>query len=474
MLLLILALLIAGRLLLLPFALLLLTLLLGLLLLLFQQLFDQIMVETGILMGLILLQCVFIGRQGLGQQPLLGQGVATIIVTVGAVDFTEQFSRSIVLAGAVVGMPLPGRVLKAFGGLGRLVLLQQTSALLIGTQPQIAPFQRGGGPGRRTRRHGHQHTGQNAAAKHQRGQRQHQEQQPGPLFTPQIGGNVLSGLAATLPSAVHRLLQQQIKIAVIGAQQGKAAAARRGKLAEPGGVEPGNHDGAVAVFEKAAHRRRNGRTLGCAHRQHRHPPPLGADVLYGIHHPRSLGAIGDEDNVSSRGIALPEQGVGFTQRQVRPAALTGHDVSRQRGHHGLYSPGILGQGRDHEGFVGKHHESRLPLLGAVQNIPQFVLGANQAGRLDIGGIHGAGQIQHHHPGQFALIHRLGQLAPHGTSQGGDGDDPRQGDQYQRQKALPPRLPGQQMREQVGIAHLAPRRAGQMPPVEQPQQSGQRQ
>src|SRR5690606_26351299 len=87
------------------------------------------------------LQRLFVGVERCLQLSCLGQGVAAIVVVGGAVAPGKTFCRSGIVRGLVECLALPLRIDEVPRSLVRALGLQQTLALLIGTQPEVVELE---------------------------------------------------------------------------------------------------------------------------------------------------------------------------------------------------------------------------------------------------------------------------------------------------------------------------------------------
>jgi hypothetical protein len=159
-------------------------------------------------------------------------------------------------------------------------------------------------------------------------------------------------------------------------------------------------------------------------------------------------------------------------------AVLRHHARRQRIEEQRDVRRVLGQRRHSEGIAREYHQSHLPTGTLAQQRGQLGPRLGQPRRRQIARQGGAGQVQRNHQRLLRLPQRLFVLAEAGAGQGDD----RQCGRAQRQPARPCaraicRTALQQVRQQVGVDHVAPRIAAlrlAAPPPRKHRQYQQRQ
>ena len=140
--------------------------------------------------------------------------------------------------------------------------------------------------------------------------------------------------------------------------------------------------------------------------------------------------------------------------------LRGHQVGAE--HLDLAGDGLRigGQRADYKGRRSVHDQRGFAFLLLVENVAQFQLGALQPTRFDIGRVHRARQIEHHHLRRLLAEYRLRQFLPGRPGQRENRQHAAHTQRHHRPRPLPRRLADQQMRQQLRIHHTLPALAGE--------------
>ena len=371
-----------------------------LLLLLFERLFHQLAIVQRVVITGGQRQRPVIGLQCLFVLALPGQGVTPVVLRRGRVQRCQRLAGLIIATGLVFGGRFPGRVLETIRRARRIPGVERPPRLLIAGQPQIPPFHGIGAARNRRQHHQQQHT-EPAASKRQRRQQHQRRQQPDTRIPPLID---MQGRAFGLLGLRAPVGEFQDGLGIGGARVQRAIDAAAGLSHIPQGldIEPGDYQSTILVLEKAAIGQRDRGAIPGADANQRNAIAVSTYLPGGIDGRCHLLAGRQHQHVTGFLSRLTQQARGHLQPQVQARALHRHDARREGGELGSDGAGIIGERRDHERVTRISHQSDLTVLARLHQIVDLESRPLQPVRLEIGGLHGPGEIEHdHHSGEIA-------------------------------------------------------------------------
>ncbi len=185
--------------------------------------------------------------------------------------------------------------------------------------------------------------------------------------------------------------------------------------------------------------------------------------------------VGDENHLAAADARPMQQLAGPLEGQIGAAARRRHHLRRQGREQMTQRLGIVGERRHHERVSGVRHQSRLGVGAMAQHVRHLQTRAHQSRRLDVGGFHGAGEIEDDDARGTAAVERLLEALPARSRQRDHADQPREREQPQRQRRAGTARVDDEVRQQMGIAQCAPTvTTAQLPPQQPHQRRTQRQ
>ena len=170
----------------------------------------------------------------------------------------------------------------------------------------------------------------------------------------------------------------------------------------------------------------------------------------------AVGLAGHQQDLALRGAALTQQPRGLLDRPVRPLAVGGHDVGRQRIEVQRQVGGVLGQRCDREGVIGEDQQGRLARAAGREQSGELGARLQQPRGRQVAGVRRGGQLERDHQRRRRrALQRRRQLAPARSGQGEHraqrGEHP--ASEPQQSTTIDPTF--DQMRQQMRIDRAAP-------------------
>ena len=182
--------------------------------------------------------------------------------------------------------------------------------------------------------------------------------------------------------------------------------------------------------------------------------------------------MGHQQDVAARKSRAFEQQHRFADRTLGALAVVGHHLRRQRIDEQFDVGGVVGQRRHDVGIVGVGDQRDLPAAAFAQDAGELGAHLQQAGRRQVGGPRGLGQVHRDDQRRAVLPQGLRQAAPARPGQGQDREGQRQrGQHVAARDASIARIAAafDQVMQQVRIDRIAPHVAAQAQAMQPPRQ-----
>ena len=450
------------------------TLLLWLLLLL--EPFHQIQVGAGVGMSGVRIQSLFVGGDRVVEPPEPRQCVAAVVIGLGTGAAFEVRECARVVAAAVARRGPPVRVRKPGGGGRGVPGVEQARPLLILALPESGPVEGLRRVRRQDEDHG-QRWQQPTASEGERGERQQEQQEPGPFLPPLVGAEILALQLLPRGEVDGARGGQCPGVGITGVEFDIAASADAGELGEPRAVESRHRDGpAAAGRESAGCVRHRGALCGADPEHGDTVPGVGQGAGCGLCGTgRVSESVGDQDDLPVTGARLGQEFAGHGQRplgaagpkdreqvsgKLRDLSGDGLRVARERG--------------DDEWVRAEGDQGDLTLAGGREQVQDLEAGAGEPRGAEIRRVHARGEVEQDHPFGRGGEHRLRQSLAHRPGQRGHRQQPAEREQPERQAPRLARGPHQEVRQQVRVHQPAPDLAPAPRPPERREEPRERQ